>query len=69
MPARSLLILSSLAASSAVGAPTIDPQFSDHAVIQRGKPIFLSGTAAPNERLTIGLAGEHKSATADRRGR
>ena len=44
MSARPLLILSALLASSALAAPTIDPQFGDHAVIQRGKPVLLSGT-------------------------
>ena len=69
MPARSLLILAGLLATSAVAAPTIDPQFDDHSVIQRGRPITLSGTAAPNEIVAISFAGERKSATADGAGR
>ena len=69
MPARSLLILTGLLASSAVAAPALDPQFGSHAVIQRDKSILLSGDAAPNERLAIGFAGEQKSATADASGR
>jgi sialate O-acetylesterase len=69
MPARSLLILAGLLASGAAAAPTIDPQFGTHAVIQRGKPIVLSGSASPNEQLTVGLGGERKSATADAEGR
>jgi sialate O-acetylesterase len=69
MPARPLLILSALLASSAVAAPGVDPQFGTHAVIQRGKPIVLSGSASPNERLTVSFAGEQKSATADAVGR
>ena len=69
MPARSLLILAGLLATSAVAAPTIDPQFDDHSVIQRGRPITLSGTAAPNEIVAISFAGERKSATADGVGR
>ena len=68
MPARPLLILT-LLASGASAAPTIDPQFGTHAVIQRGKPIVLSGSAAPNEAVAISFAGERKSATADRVGR
>ncbi|MEA3058393.1 MAG: sialate O-acetylesterase, partial [Sphingomonadales bacterium] len=69
MPARSLLILLGLAASSALAAPTIDPQFGDHAVIQRGKPVLLSGTAAPGERLTISFGGAQRAATAAPDGR
>ena len=65
MPARSLLILFGLAASSAIAAPTIDPQFGDHAVIQRGKPVALSGTAPAGERLTISFGGAQKAATAN----
>jgi sialate O-acetylesterase len=69
MPARSLLTLAALLASSAIAAPTIDPQFGDHAVIQRGKPVVLSGTANPNERLTVSFASQSKPATADAHGR
>ncbi len=69
MSARSLLILLGMVASSAVAAPTIDPQFGDHAVIQRGKPIVLQGNAAPNERVSISFAGEQKETTADAAGR
>jgi sialate O-acetylesterase len=69
MPARPLLILATLLASGAVAAPTIDPQFGDHAVIQRGKPIVVSGSASPNQRLTVSFAGDRKSAVADTSGR
>ena len=48
MPARPLLILAGLLATGAVATPTIDPQFGNHAVIQRAKPIVISGTASPN---------------------
>jgi sialate O-acetylesterase len=68
MPTRPLLILSALLASATAAAPTIDPQFGDHAVIQRGKPVLLSGTAAPNERLTVSFAGAQKAARADAHG-
>ena len=47
MFARVFLIFASVFASAAMAAPTIDPQFGAHAVIQRGKPVVLSGTAAP----------------------
>ena len=43
-----------------IAAPTIDPQFGDHAVIQRGKPVVLRGTATPSEPLTVTFAGESR---------
>ena len=51
MPARTALILAILA-SSAAAAPSIDPQFGTHAVIQRGKPIVLTGTATTKKQKT-----------------
>jgi sialate O-acetylesterase len=69
MSARSLLTLSALLASSALAAPTLDPQFGDHAVIQRGKRVLLSGTANPHERVTVNLGGDTMTATADSSGR
>jgi sialate O-acetylesterase len=68
MPARASLILSVLLATSAAAAPTIDPQFGSHAVVQRGKPIILSGMAAPGERISVNFAGVSASAVADRAG-
>ena len=69
MSARPLLILTALLASAATAAPTIDPQFGSHAVLQRGRPILLSGDAAPDERVSVRFAGETKSAIADSTGR
>lgn len=69
MPARSSLILAALLASAASAAPTIDPQFSDHAVIQRGKPILLSGDAAPHEQVKVSFAGTAALAKANAAGR
>jgi sialate O-acetylesterase len=69
MPARASLIALILVASAASAAPTIDPQYGDHAVIQRGKPVILSGNAAPGERLTIKFAGTDATSTADADGR
>jgi len=67
--ARALLIPVALLASSAAGSPTLDPQFGTHAVIQRDRPIILSGEAAPRERLSVSFAGERTSATASAAGR
>jgi len=69
MSARSLLILSALLASAAGATTTIDPQYGDHAVIQRDKPIELSGDAAPNARVTVTFAGATKVVTANGSGR
>jgi sialate O-acetylesterase len=69
MSARTSLILFGLLASTAAAAQTIDPQYSSHAVIQRERPILLSGTAAPNERVTVTFAGAKAAAVADRNGK
>jgi sialate O-acetylesterase len=69
MPARPLLILFALLGSAAGAAPTIDPQFGDHAVIQRGKPILLGGDSAPGEQLTVSFAGLRRTISADSAGR
>lgn len=68
MSARSLLIVSALLASSAAAAPTIDPQFGSHAVIQRDKPIILSGTAVPGEKVAVGFGGRTEQAVAGKTG-
>jgi sialate O-acetylesterase len=69
MSARALLILTTLLASAATAAPTIDPQFGSHAVLQRGRPIVLSGDATRNERLSVRFAGDTRNAIADSAGR
>lgn len=69
MSARSSLSLLALLSSSALAAPAIDPQFGNHAVVQRDKPIVLSGTAAPGERVSVSFAGQTRSAGVDRSGR
>lgn len=42
--------------------------FSDHAVLQRDKPLPVWGTAAPGESVEIGLGREKASTTADENG-
>jgi sialate O-acetylesterase len=69
MSTRSSLSLLALLSSSAIAAPAIDPQFGSHAVIQRGKPIVLSGTAAPGERVSVTFAGQTRAAVAERNGK
>ncbi|WP_284734637.1 sialate O-acetylesterase [Sphingosinicella terrae] len=43
----------------------LDPLFSDHAVLQRGRPIPVWGTADPGERITVSLGETRQSVTAD----
>jgi len=70
MSTRSLLIAVGIAASTAAAAaPSIDPQVGEHAVIQRGKPIVLSGDAVPNERLSVSFADKLQTVMADSTGR
>jgi len=68
MPARSLLILLGTA-SAASAAPTIDPQYGDHAVIQRDRPIILGGDAAPKSRVSVSFAGAQQAAVTGANGR
>ena len=65
-----LLLLASTALPSgvAMAAPTINPMFGDHAVIQRNSPIRVRGTAAPNERITVSFGGRSRSLPADKQG-
>ena len=57
-----------LGVSSVAGAQTLDPPFSDHAVIQRGKPVRLKGQANPGEAVQISFAGQHRRGRADAQG-
>ena len=43
--------------------------FQDHAVLQRDKPIPVWGLAAPGAQVSVTLAGETASATADASGK
>ena len=68
MLTRSSLILIGFVASSAAATPTISPQFGDHAVVQRGVPIVIRGTAAAGEQLAINFAGASQRAVTDSNG-
>jgi len=68
---RSRLIafaLSSLTASPALAVPQLSAPYTDHAVLQRGRPLIIEGQAAAGERLTVSLAGHGTPARADRTG-
>lgn len=59
---RGLLAFAALASAALLeAAPALNPLFSDHAVLQRDRPIAVWGTAAPGERLTVAL-GESRRA-------
>ena len=61
---RLLLPLCLCPALSAEGELSIAGVFSDHAVLQRGVPLPVWGTATPGAAIEVAFAGEPKSATA-----
>lgn len=61
-----VLVLST--SSAAIAAPQFNSLFSDHAVLQRGRPIAVWGTAAPGERVDVVLGSSKQSASADAQG-
>jgi sialate O-acetylesterase len=66
---RTLILAAALAATPAAAAPKLDTLFSDHAVLQRGRPIAIWGTADPRENLTVSLDGQSVAARAGKDGR
>jgi sialate O-acetylesterase len=70
MTGRPLAVIAALltAVGPAAAEVTLAPYFTDHVVIQRDQPIVVSGTAAPGEKLTVGLSGKTATITADRAG-
>ncbi len=65
----SALPLALLLPAAARAAPSFDPLYSDHAVLQRGRSLAVSGRADPGEAVTVTLAGATASATAGADGR
>jgi len=63
-----LAALAAMPMVPATAAPRLDGVLSDHAVIQRGKPIRVSGRAEAGERVRVSLAGQSVVAVADRGG-
>ena len=55
--------------SAATAAPTLEPPLSDHAVLQRGQPIPVWGTAAPKETVTVALGSGSRTVKAAPDGR
>ena len=62
--ASSLAIAIALAAP-AQAEPTLGPLFSDHAVLQRDRPISIWGKADPGEAVSVTLGEAKASARAD----
>lgn len=56
-------------AAPALADPQLDPVFGSGAVLQRGKPILVEGSADPRERVTVRLGGATKVVRADANGR
>src|SRR5215218_7127321 len=63
-----LVLAAALTGTAAQAAPTLHPLFSDHAVLQRGRPIAIWGTADPGERVAVSLGGASRTTAADRDG-
>ncbi|MES3084616.1 sialate O-acetylesterase [Sphingomonas faeni] len=57
-----------IGATAASAAPRLDGVMGDHAVIQRGQPIVLTGQAAAGETVMITLAGRSVTAKSARDG-
>jgi sialate O-acetylesterase len=56
-------------AAPALSSPQLHPLLSDHAVLQRGQPLRITGTAEAGERLSISLGSASVQARADNQGR
>src|SRR3546814_10196906 len=52
---RALLLAVALVSTPAFATPALAPIWTDHAVIQRDRPIVIEGSAAPNATLTVTL--------------
>ncbi|MES1985842.1 MAG: sialate O-acetylesterase [Pseudomonadota bacterium] len=61
--------LLSFSAVASGAPPRLDPALSDHAVIQRDRPVVVNGDAGAGDAVTVTLGQERKAVTADRQGR
>jgi sialate O-acetylesterase len=66
---RRLLLLAVLSPSTALAAPALSPVWSDHAIVQRDRPIVVEGFARAGEAISATLGNEHQTATTDAKGR
>jgi len=65
---RSALAAALAFSAPAAAAPSLHPLFSDHAVLQRERPIPVWGKADPGEAVTVTLGASSARATAGRDG-
>ena len=65
---HALALAALIAGGSASAAPTLGPAYGNGMVFQRGEPVVIAGTAAPNATVTGSLGGERASTKADREG-
>ena len=63
------VVIVAVSARAGAAAPTLDPLFQDHAVLQRDHVIVVGGTAAPGAIIRASLAGQHAEGQADGAGR
>ena len=67
--ARTFIILTAIAFAGIVHADvTLPTLFTDHAIIQRGMPVPVWGTASPGESVEVSFNGQRVSAIADGEG-
>src|SRR6476469_860737 len=57
-----------LSATTALAAPSLSPVWTDHAVIQRDRPVVVEGTARPGETVHGTLGGASATAKAAKDG-
>ena len=62
-------ILNLTAHAAFAGSLQLGSPFTEHMVLQRGKPIPVWGTAAPSTPITVHLATQHAEATSDKDGK
>src|SRR5437868_742921 len=71
VPLPSFLVsLLALAACACTVEAKVTPAalFSDHAILQRDKPVAVWGRADPGEKITVTFGGQSATATADAHG-
>src|SRR5438128_565829 len=64
-----LIVAAGAAAATASAEVTVSPMFGDHMVLQRGIKIPVWGKADAGEKVTVTLADQSQTATADLAGR
>lgn len=62
-------LLTTAMGSAALAAPKLDGLLADHAVVQRNRPIVISGEAVAGEPVTVVLAGQGAQTRAQRDGK